>query len=128
MIILLIDENQDRLIAFQEAIKAIDPSFQFIPANGGAEALEMLNDILPDIIFLDTHLTKMNGLQCLTLIRKNPSSRNLPVILYSISSHEYQSYLSKQKFTYIIKQQSVHAIVNCLKSLLKILRNKSNKK
>jgi CheY-like chemotaxis protein len=43
---------------------------------------------LPDFIFLDINMSKMDGWKCLNELKKDESLKHIPVIMYSTSSTE----------------------------------------
>lgn len=88
-IFLLIDDDPDDRDLFCEALYEIDPQIICYAASSGRKALELLEreDVArPDIIFLDLNMPKMNGWQCLSLL-KEQTCQSIPVILYSTTSH-----------------------------------------
>lgn len=52
-------------------------------AVDGVEALEMIAENLPDIVFLDISMPRMDGYEVCKQIRSNPTSKNLPVVMIS---------------------------------------------
>jgi two-component system chemotaxis response regulator CheY len=52
-------------------------------AFSGEEMLTRLRDEPVDLLLLDMTMPRMNGLDCLRLVRANPSTRRLPVFIYS---------------------------------------------
>jgi CheY-like chemotaxis protein len=81
--VLLVDDDKDELFIFNEALKEVPGSFKCTYASSGAQALEMLNYIQPDFIFIDYNLPVMDGVGILTEIRKNKRISDIPVFLYS---------------------------------------------
>ena len=84
--IMLIDDDEDDLDIFSQALMKIDPSIQFAGFKNGMDAFKLLNDSatkLPDLIFLDLNMPCMNGFECLKKIRENKLLNNTPVIIYS---------------------------------------------
>lgn len=58
-------------------------------AKDGAQALTYLQDpesVLPDYIFLDLRMPKINGRQCLSRIKADGRLQQIPVIFYTTSS------------------------------------------
>lgn len=71
-----------------EAINEIDNTIICYTAASGDEALKQLQEnvvILPDLIFLDLNMPKLNGKQVLEELKKIGSLRAIPVIMYSTS-------------------------------------------
>lgn len=52
-------------------------------AFSGDEALKLLGEAPADLILLDMVMPMMSGLDCLRLVRANPTTRRLPVFIYS---------------------------------------------
>lgn len=81
--ILFIDENTNDLKIFLDAIKKIPGDFKCTYATASTQAIEMLKYIVPDFIFIDYNLPKLNGLQFLAIIRNEDRLRNVRSFLYS---------------------------------------------
>ena len=73
-------------------MQELDKSVSLVTAGNGVEALEMLRadkTFIPDCIFLDLNMPRMNGKECLPEIRKAP--------LVERRSHLYLYYLFRRK-------------------------------
>ena len=79
----LIDDDPDELDIFSEALHEVDPACSCVWAESPGRALEILKTRVPDIIFLDINMPRMDGFECLKEIRKVEALANVPVILYS---------------------------------------------
>jgi CheY-like chemotaxis protein len=55
--------------------------FEVESATNGAEALEMLNGIQPDLIVTDLQMPKMNGHELLAALKSRPDTEAIPVIV-----------------------------------------------
>ena len=83
------DDDQDDIELFLEAIGEVDQDIQCYTATDGEEALKKLKGTLsnlPDMIFLDLNMPRINGKQCLHEIKNTEKLRDVPVIIYSTSS------------------------------------------
>lgn len=90
---LLIDDDADDRELFCEAINAIDEQITCYSETNGRRALEKLDNREiepPDVIFLDVNMPVMNGWQCLSALKSNETYKNIPVIIYSTSSHAHE--------------------------------------
>jgi DNA-binding response OmpR family regulator len=88
---LLIDDDLDDQEIFALALQQVSERFQCQMVNDGYEALQCLrNDsyVLPDFIFLDLNMPRMNGKECLAEIKKHDHLKDIPVIIYSTSSFQ----------------------------------------
>jgi CheY-like chemotaxis protein len=91
MIVLNVDDDPDDSALFCEAVKEAAPSYTCLVADSAASALEILSDRqkIPDYIFLDMNMPKMNGLECLKLIKNNHALNHIKVIMYSTSADPF---------------------------------------
>ncbi len=56
---------------------------EVVCAVDGMDALAKLNEIAPDLILLDITMPRMDGYQVCKLIRSNPVTRDIPVVMIS---------------------------------------------
>jgi len=84
----IIDDDLEDQEIFMEVLKEIDPSIMCFSATSGEEALRKLeaeSAVLPDLIFLDVNMPKLNGKQVLKELKKARKLHHIPVIMYSTS-------------------------------------------
>ncbi|WP_343670762.1 response regulator [Chitinophaga sp.] len=71
--VLIIDDDADDRFFLTEAITDVSPESRMHSCNSGLEALDLLSKkkiALPDFIFLDLNMPKMNGKECLVELKK----------------------------------------------------------
>ncbi|WP_091868777.1 response regulator [Pricia antarctica] len=88
--IMIVDDDEDDMEFFCEAVKEVDASCACITATNGEEALQKLRKgktKLPDLIFLDLNMPRMDGKTCLRELKKDRELKNIPVIISTTSSH-----------------------------------------
>ncbi len=56
---------------------------EVILAEDGFDALAKITDHLPDVIFCDIMMPRLDGYQAYALIKKNPRFRRTPVIMHA---------------------------------------------
>ena len=82
--IFLVEDDLDDQEFFVEALHEIENASLYGIANDGEEALYKLNNpIRPDLIFMDVHMPRMNGIDCLAKILQTEQIRHIPVIMLS---------------------------------------------
>ncbi|MET6997687.1 response regulator [Chitinophaga defluvii] len=87
--VLLIDDDVDDRMIFGEVLQEIAPGIIYNEAINGEDALLKLEaDVLPDIIFLDLNMPRINGKQFLAEVQKMDHLKHIPVVIYTTSSHE----------------------------------------
>lgn len=77
--------EDDASIAQMYRLKLELDGYRVDVAGDGERALEMARTSLPDIIFLDIRLPKLDGLGVLEALRADPKTRTVPVVI--LSSH-----------------------------------------
>ena len=88
MKLLIVDDDVDDRNFFIEAVREIDGHIECVTAKDGQEALELLRDLsqsLPNYIFLDLRMPRINGKKCLVEIKKDERLKKIPVIIYTTS-------------------------------------------
>ncbi len=75
--VLIVDDDKDTLFTVGEIIKNLGCSISF--ANNGAECLELLKTITPDLILLDIMMPVLDGFETIKKIRSDKGTKNLTV-------------------------------------------------
>ncbi|ALJ03692.1 transcriptional regulator [Pseudalgibacter alginicilyticus] len=123
--VILTDDDEDDRMLFSEALEEISLQTSLSLFKHGQELLDYLfqpNVELPNLIFLDINMPKVNGIQCLTEIRSNPKLKDLFIAMYSTSSSEKDiedSYL-KGANIYINKPSCFTKLCEMVEKTLKI--------
>jgi CheY-like chemotaxis protein len=121
MTILNVDDDNEDIEIFCEAVRDIDPSILCLIAKSAEEALQILHSEieLPSYIFLDINMPKIDGNVCLREIRKDIRLRKIPVIMYSTFSHRSDIEIYKTlQADFLVKQNSYRDLVAALKKVL----------
>lgn len=91
--ILWADDDADDLQLMQEILIKSENDFTIIEVKNGKEALEHLekakeDDSLPCLIILDINMPVLDGKETLSIIKKNPAYKNIPVVIFTTSESE----------------------------------------
>ena len=126
MVILCIDNDPEDIDFFGDATKLLDPSITFLSASGGQEALVLLSSIkdikqLPDYVFLDINMPRMDGKETLKEIRKIERYRSMQIIMLStgLSPRDYGEYKELGADNFMSKATSFQELCDKLKAVLK---------
>lgn len=57
-------------------------------AYGPRMALQQLNQVIPDVIFMDINMPGVNGLEVLRFLRRDPTTATVPVVIISANDTE----------------------------------------
>ncbi len=122
--ILLIDDDEDDQEIFISALEKISKVVTFNALCNAKEALEKLENkqINPDVIFLDLNMPIMNGQQFLIEVKKKKDLMQIPIIIFSTSSHLPTIKLVKElgAHDFITKPNRYDDLVNILKAVFKL--------
>ncbi len=77
--ILVADDLPFNVEFLEGELKAL--GYEIVTAADGEEALRQVTQAEPDLMLLDLSMPKMGGLEVLSILRKDPLYRGLPVIL-----------------------------------------------
>jgi CheY-like chemotaxis protein len=119
----VIDDDIDDLEIFAMALEQVGDNINLRSACDCFEALKELKgnaSFVPDFIFLDINMPKMNGLQCLPEIKKIPHLRDAKVIMYSTSSNEELKQTTRKLGAddFLVKPAKIGVLVNHLNRIL----------
>ncbi|GAB3515580.1 response regulator [Emticicia fontis] len=125
LLCLLIDDDQDDQEIFTLAIEDSGLNMQCVISNNASEALQRLNQdgtFLPNYIFLDLNMPRINGIQLLTEIKKISRLKHIPVIIYSTSSHPKDKEATQNlgAAAFITKPSGIKELSQLLKDLFQI--------
>ena len=56
-------------------------NYQVVTAKDGVDALQKLQNIVPDVVLLDIEMPRMDGYELATQMRKEPRLSNIPIIM-----------------------------------------------
>jgi CheY-like chemotaxis protein len=87
----IVDDDVDDQDLFIEAVNEVDKTINCMSFSSCEEALELMKSRkidLPDVIFLDLNMPKLNGKQCLVELKKHADLRHIPVVIYTTSSEK----------------------------------------
>lgn len=77
--ILVVDDQPDMLEPVIHALE--DDQYTVSKATSGLEALRMIDQHMPDLVVLDYKMTGLDGLAVVKLLRANPATQLLPVLM-----------------------------------------------
>lgn len=97
-LLMIVDDDKDDRFFFRSAIRKNNPSYECIEAENGADAIKQLRKakLLPDFIFLDLNMPKMDGRECLIELKKDKTLKTIPVIIYSTSEYNVDINVTKE--------------------------------
>jgi DNA-binding response OmpR family regulator len=116
--ILIVDNEPSIVMALEYAFKK--HGYVVFIARDGAEALEILETYLPDVVLLDIMMPKVDGFQTLESIKQNDQLSNLKVVFLSAKNKasDIEKGLKAGVDKYLLKPFSVKKVIAEIDALL----------
>ncbi|CAD5928063.1 response regulator [Planktothrix agardhii] len=119
--ILLVDDNPDLCNYIQ---RLLSQKYQIKSVNSGLAALESIREQKPDLVITDVIMPELNGLELLQILRHDPDTQRIPIILLSARAEENARIegLEAKADDYLIKPFSARELLARVQSILEMTR------
>jgi PAS domain S-box-containing protein len=81
--ILIVDDVELNIITLENLLSSFN--LKTVSALSGEEALSLIKNTLPDLIFLDMRMPGMDGEQVAKQLKSDPATKDIPIIAYTAS-------------------------------------------
>jgi len=117
--VIYVDDNSHNLELMSE-IFAGYKNIEFITAKTGEEGLSLINDLIPDLAFIDIHLPGIDGIETAQQLQSSTQTKEIPLVAVSanLKDEEKQRSLNAGFLTFLEKPFNVR---ECLSIISKIL-------
>jgi CheY-like chemotaxis protein len=118
---MLVDDDEDDIDMFKQALNDVDNNLHLVTANNGEEALDkVLSGIVLEHIFLDINMPIMGGIQCLEELSRRKKIPPPEVTMYTTSGKDVPEYQKCIKLgaSFATKPNSYDGIVQLIKKQL----------
>lgn len=85
--ILVVDDEPYMIRLLQHHIERA--GFRMVKASNGREALERIRDERPQLVIMDVMMPEINGLEVLAQVRRQPETRDLPIIIMTANAQRF---------------------------------------
>lgn len=123
--ILLVDDDEVDVMTVKRAFQKANITNKLFVASNGVEALELLrNGTIPAhrrLVLLDLNMPRMNGLEFLREIRKDPALQSLTVVVLTTSNEDRDRVDAFQLNVsgYLLKPVTFHTFAEVMATLNK---------
>ncbi|MER6823460.1 response regulator [Streptomyces cellulosae] len=115
--VLVVDDNKviRQLIRVNLELEGIE----VVTAADGAECLEVVHHVRPDLITLDVVMPRLNGLRTAGRLRSDPRTAGIPLVIVSAcTQHEVESGLDVGVDAFLAKPFDPQELVRVVQSLI----------
>ncbi|MCP3875743.1 MAG: response regulator [Desulfobacteraceae bacterium] len=119
--ILIVDDSLPMRSVIKRTLKAAGyGSADLIEAANGKEAINLLKNSWVDIVFTDYNMPVMNGLDLIKAIKKDDTSKDIPVVVISTEGNEskIKEFMDCGAAGYITKPFTAEAIRDLIVNIL----------
>jgi len=122
--ILVVDDEQDVVDLISYNLKR--RGYEVIASNNGLEALSRARQSLPDLIVLDLMMEGIDGLSVCEILRSQPSTKSVPIIILTAAVGEMArlNSLASGADDFLTKPFSPAALVTRVGQILQMLNQK----
>jgi CheY-like chemotaxis protein len=93
---LVVDDSM--LIRYTVCRTLEERGFAVESATNGAEALQILERVHPDVIVTDMQMPKMSGSELITALKQNPKTANIPIIIVAGRASGFDEHETRANF------------------------------
>jgi len=117
--ILVVDDEADLVTFVKLRLEA--NGYEVLAAVDGEEARKAAKESQPDLIILDIILPKLNGFEVCSLLKNDPKTSHIPIIMLTAKDQEADIHLAKKvgSDAYIAKPFDADMLLLRIKELLK---------
>ncbi|MBR8831511.1 MAG: Alkaline phosphatase synthesis transcriptional regulatory protein PhoP [Chroococcopsis gigantea SAG 12.99] len=89
--VLIADDEPNILILMEQALEKLeeDHNIELIMANNGKDALKIIIDEKPNLVFLDIMMPKMSGLDVCQAVKKDLNLADIYIVILTAKGQEF---------------------------------------
>ena len=112
--ILVVEDDKNQRLLYEQELKL--EGYEVVTASDGKDALEKIQEQLPDLIIMDINMPKMDGIETMgKILGKN---KEIPVIINTAYSNYKDNFMSWAADAYIVKYSDLVELKSTVKEVL----------
>lgn len=119
--IMLVEDDVPLTISYVEEFE--EEGYEVCTVQNGAEAIEKVDDIAPDLIIMDINLPKMDGIEAMWNILSN--NKKIPIIINTAYSEYRDNFMTWGAEAYIVKSIDLEPLKEAVRRVVERKRTAS---
>jgi len=112
--ILVVEDDKNQRLLYEQELEL--EGYEVVTASDGKDALEKIQEQLPNLIIMDINMPKMDGIETMgKILGKN---KEVPVIINTAYSNYKDNFMSWAADAYIVKSSNLSELKNTVKEVL----------
>jgi CheY-like chemotaxis protein len=112
--VLVVEDDKNQRLLYEQELKL--EGYEVVAASDGKDALDKVQEQLPDIIIMDINIPKMDGIE--TMGRILSKNKEIPIIINTAYSNYKDTFMSWAADAYIVKSSDLSELKNTIKEVL----------
>jgi two-component system response regulator (stage 0 sporulation protein F) len=112
--ILLVEDDKNQRLLYEQELS--HDGYKVVTATNGKEAVEKVQEQLPDIVIMDINMPKMDGIEAMGKILS--ANKKVPVIINTAYSNFKDSFMSWAADAYVVKSSDLSELKDKIKEVL----------
>ena len=122
--ILVVDDDENQRFLCREVLT--DEGYDVLVAKDGKEALEKVEQKIPDLVILDIVMPEMDGMEAMTrILRKH---RKIPIILNTSYSRYREDFMTWAADAYVVKSGDFTELKEKIRELLAVADDEATRR
>jgi len=99
-------------------------NYDVVTASNGEQAIQKVREEKPDLVILDIMMPKLDGYETCRMIKKDPATKHIPVILLTAKGREVDQKLGREvgASDYMTKPFSPSKLIERVQAILGVRR------
>jgi len=117
--VLVVDDDPAAVRLLERMLTALPRSYELYHAYNGLQAIEMMERIQPQIVFVDLMMPELTGEEVIARMRQDERLANTKVIIVSAVDREQSNYTLGQQISFYAKQSfDLHSAADAIQCFL----------
>ena len=116
--ILVVDDDKNTAVYLADLLRLLGHTVNV--AFGPRGALYKLNNVIPDMLFLDVNMPGVDGLEICRYLRRDPATAKIPVVIVSANderAHQEAAFLAGANY-YIVKPAMIEDLEKAIEQVM----------